>query len=510
MCVTMSKVRLLILEDIETDAELIKIVLKRSGLDFETVVVQNKEDFERALVDRPFDAILADNSLPQFNAVDAISLLKKRNMEIPVILVTGSTSEEFAVKMMKEGVSDYILKDRLQRLPGALQVALQKSKLETERREHLEAIMANESLLKETARMASFGSWERDFVNKVDRWSDEQYNILGYRPGEIEPTVENFFGRVHEDDIETVVKAFNEACGHPVRQTLVCRITDKAGSLKYIAAEMASTMDDAGELRRINGFIKDISKTVEAEHKEKRITEDLLQRNKDLEQFAYIISHNLRGPVANIAGLSDAILDKGLSDEEKDGFIGAISSSIKKLDDVILDLNNIIHVKNNINENKQEVVFRKMVDEVLAGMGTTLEENNVTVNCDFDEADRMLSLKSYLHSIFYNLISNSIKFRRHGVPTVIDICSKRNNDKIILSFKDNGVGIDLEKKGHYIFGLYKRFHPDRAEGKGMGLFMVKTQVETLGGKIFLHSEVNEGTEFKIEFDVKIPENIPNN
>ncbi len=499
----MPKIRLLILEDMDTDAELIKIVLKRSGLNFDAIVVQEKEGFLAALNNQVFDAILADNSLPQFNAVDALEILKNKGIEIPIILVTGSTSEEFAVKMMREGVADYILKDRLQRLPNALLFAIDKFKLESERKKHIAELMANESLLKETARMASFGSWEKDLVNNTERWSDEQYNILGFEPAEIEPSIENLLRMVHNEDLEIVKKAFEEIYTNGERQKCECRIIDKEGRLKYIAAEMASDMDAQGNVRRINGFIKDISQAVDAELKEKKITADLIQRNKDLEQFAYIISHNLRAPVANITGLSDAILEKNLNEDEKELFIEAIANSIKKLDDVIIDLNNIIHVKNSINESKTYVSFRQLVEEVISGFGNAIQDNNISVVYNFDEVPEMLTLKSYMHSIFYNLISNSIKFRKAGSIPAINIKSYKEEDKIILIFKDNGIGIDMEKKGHYLFGLYKRFHPHHAEGKGMGLFMVKTQIEALGGKITLISRANEGAEFKIEFDQQI-------
>jgi signal transduction histidine kinase len=109
------------------------------------------------------------------------------------------------------------------------------------------------------------------------------------------------------------------------------------------------------------------------------------------------------------------------------------------------------------------------------------------------------TIKSYIYSIFYNLTSNSIKFKQPGIPPIIEISSFLSENKIVLLFKDNGLGIDLNKKGNQVFGLYKRFHLD-TEGKGIGLYMVKTQVESLGGTIFIHSNVNTGTEFRIEFE----------
>jgi signal transduction histidine kinase len=111
----------------------------------------------------------------------------------------------------------------------------------------------------------------------------------------------------------------------------------------------------------------------------------------------------------------------------------------------------------------------------------------------------MMTIKSYLYSIFYNLISNSLKYRQHDIPSVIEIKSKVENNKVILLFKDNGMGIDLKKENNAVFGLYKRFHTKYAEGKGIGLFMVKTQIEAIGGSIGIKSEVNKGSEFWIEF-----------
>ena len=110
----------------------------------------------------------------------------------------------------------------------------------------------------------------------------------------------------------------------------------------------------------------------------------------------------------------------------------------------------------------------------------------------------MFTTRSYLYSIFYNLISNSIKYRNPDIPTVISIKSQKAGNKIELRFKDNGKGIDLDKNGQNIFGLYKRFD-NSVEGKGMGLYIVKTQVTTLGGTIQIESQPGKGTEFTLLF-----------
>lgn len=244
---------------------------------------------------------------------------------------------------------------------------------------------------------------------------------------------------------------------------------------------------------------RDITARILAEQERSRITTDLIQRNKDLEQFAYIVSHNLRAPVANILGTASALKDAGLSTEDKEILSEGLHESVVKLDNVVRDMGQILQVKREIAETPEKVCFSKLVDDIKISIKKMIEKDNVEIKYDFSEIDEFLVLKSYLHSIFYNLISNSLKYRRQQVACVIEITSHRLQNVIELVFTDNGMGIDLQKRGAQVFGLYKRFHPNIV-GKGMGLFMVKTQVEAIGGKIAIKSEVDKGTEIKIEFD----------
>ena len=235
------------------------------------------------------------------------------------------------------------------------------------------------------------------------------------------------------------------------------------------------------------------------EQKEK-MTTDLIQRNKDLEQFAYIISHNLRAPVANIIGLSYRLQQTGLPDELRSQIGAGLSTSVTKLDEVIRDLNDILKIRQKVDESKQLIKLEKFVTEIHLSIEKMIENEKAVILWNFTEAEEIVTIKSYLHSIFYNLISNSLKYRQLTEAPVIKITSRKENGKIILLFEDNGIGIDLSTAGEHVFGLYKRFHTERAEGKGMGLYMVKTQVESMGGKISISSEVNVGTEFRIEFN----------
>ena len=243
----------------------------------------------------------------------------------------------------------------------------------------------------------------------------------------------------------------------------------------------------------------DITERKLAEIERIKITDDLIKRNTNLEQFSYIVSHNLRAPVANIIGLTNVAVDTNLELSMKNEIMESLSYSVNKLDDVITDLNIILNTKQKINEKKEVVLFSEIANDVQMSIENLIFQENVTLHFDFSEINEFLSIKSYFYSIFYNLISNSIKYHQPNIPPIIQIFSKLNKNKIELHFKDNGMGIDLTKKGDQVFGLYKRFHLN-IDGKGMGLFMIKTQIESIGGKINIQSEINNGTTFIVEFD----------
>ena len=248
----------------------------------------------------------------------------------------------------------------------------------------------------------------------------------------------------------------------------------------------------------IQAFHTDITEQKKTENLREKITDDLIRRNKDLEQFTYIVSHNLRAPVANIKGSSTILQSVELEESDKMEMINGLHHSVLKMENVIIDLNQILKIRNNINEKYENINFSELVNEIKMSLTDQISFEKFEIKCDFKECDTFYSLRSYIYSIFHNLISNSIKYKRDIEKSDIKIKTHKFFDRLSISFKDNGLGIDLEKKGEQVFGLYKRFHQD-IDGKGMGLYMVKTQVETLGGTIKINSKVNEGTEFIIEF-----------
>lgn len=229
----------------------------------------------------------------------------------------------------------------------------------------------------------------------------------------------------------------------------------------------------------------------------KNLTEtntELIKHNNELRQFSYTVSHNLRGPVASLLGLI-SLFDHSKLDKENADIYGHLKASVNKLDEIISDLSKIIDIRNDIFHVRERIDLADEVNSVLSILRKELDACNAVVKTDFSKCPEIYSVKPMVHSILYNLISNAIKYRAATRVPRIEISSEFDGHYCI-TVKDNGLGIDLKSHENNIFKLYKRFH-FHTEGKGLGLYLVKLQAETLGGRVEVSSEVNHETTFKV-------------
>lgn len=254
--------------------------------------------------------------------------------------------------------------------------------------------------------------------------------------------------------------------------------------------------------KKINVLLKghniDLEKKVEERTKELLHTNvTLVKQNNQLEQFGYITAHNLRGPVARILGLTNLISATHFNPQRDQVLIEKLHTSTKELDTIIHDLNSILDIKKGIHASLEEVNLKDRFDAVVSILQDKINESNATIVEEIS-VQTCLAIPAYIQSIFYNLLSNSIKYRDSVRTPLILVKVVYVDDKIVLTVEDNGKGIDLEKHGDKLFTLYQRFH-HHVEGKGLGLFLVKTQVEALNGSIEVASQEKVGTTFKIYF-----------
>lgn len=221
-----------------------------------------------------------------------------------------------------------------------------------------------------------------------------------------------------------------------------------------------------------------------------KLNGELITQNSQLEQFAFITAHNIRGPVARIKGLLQ-LFPKAQLDE-----MTHLESCVNDLDDVISDLSTILDVRHGTDKLFEVVQLKAILIQAIRSIDDELIKKGGTIEFDEFENISIMGIQSYFSSIFYNLLHNAIKYADATRPLVITVRATSGEQATHIEIKDNGLGIDMRYAGGKIFNLYQRFHPS-IKGKGFGLFLVKTQVEAMNGSIEVQSEVNKGTLFKI-------------
>lgn len=243
----------------------------------------------------------------------------------------------------------------------------------------------------------------------------------------------------------------------------------------------------------------EIQKRTESENRTNRLYADLSLSYKSLEQFSFVVSHNIRAPLSNIKGFCGLFNHENSASKSNAELVTLISTSANDLDNVLRDLNEILNSKKHILENKVEVSFGSIVDKVEKLLSPEISYTKAYLEHQFDEHVKIETIPTLLNSILYNLISNAIKYRRDDEMPHIKIGLLRNSEQETQIFvSDNGLGIDLEKYGERMFTMYNRFHKN-VQGKGVGLFLVKTHVDMLGGSININSKPGVGTIFTITF-----------
>ncbi len=249
------------------------------------------------------------------------------------------------------------------------------------------------------------------------------------------------------------------------------------------------------EIKKLNN---NLDKAVKSRTRQLEVALDnLTKQHHDLEQFSYIISHNLKSPISHITGLVSVFNQRNPSDPSNILILESLNKATHNLNDVVQDLNELLTYRNNIEQAVEEVHFEEIVTAVQENLYQQIMQSQTRIEVDFSAHESIYSIKSYIHSIIYNLISNAIKYCSPKRQPIIELRTEIINDQICLSVADNGLGMDFNQvDSNKIFGLYQRIHLN-VEGKGLGLYLVKSQIEALGGSITVESQLDVGTIFRI-------------
>lgn len=272
----------------------------------------------------------------------------------------------------------------------------------------------------------------------------------------------------------------------------------KNGEDLWLSVEVNPVLDEFGEVVRFVIIQTDITALKKSELSLSELTADLFRQNRDLQQFAYIVSHNLRAPVANVLGLSNILALADKNTLVYDTALNNLRESANQLDSVVRDVNTILSIRDSKHTlEREQVKLAEVFQQAYLNLQDLLEQCGGKLTVDINENLRVYANKAYLHSIFYNLLSNAIKYRSEDRTLNVQVeCNKSAEEGVIITISDNGSGFDIHNAGNKLFKLYQRFHPDK-KGRGIGLYLVKTHLEAMEGRIEVNSQVNVGTTFTI-------------
>ncbi|MDO5972765.1 PAS domain-containing sensor histidine kinase [Flavivirga jejuensis] len=349
---------------------------------------------------------------------------------------------------------------------------------------------------KEAAEMTSIGSWYVDLIKRKSYWDQQTRRILEYSE-DYKPSINKSVSYYPKESYEQVKRLF-----------LKCSIDGKAFSTEtkmltknnrefWVRANGKPVFNDKKEIIGVRGIFQDIDETKAKELSLLRTSNIIAAQNKRLFNFAHIVSHNLRSHTSNLS-LVVELLNSTESKEEKLELINSVENIASSLNDTILHLNEVVTIQTSTNKSKSLVKFSKSLKRVKISIGQIITKSRTIINSDFSKIDTIDYIPAYLESILLNLITNSIKYKHPERDPIIEIKSYVENSRTILEITDNGIGIDLEKFGDKLFGMYKTFHYNK-DAIGIGLFITKNQIDALDGEINVFSEVEKFTTFKITF-----------
>ncbi|KEO75586.1 hypothetical protein EL17_00395 [Anditalea andensis] len=296
----------------------------------------------------------------------------------------------------------------------------------------------------------------------------------------------------HEVCKETVIKCFED----PEKSHWVILRKPVPNGVLSTQWEFKVLMDDEGQPAEILCIGHDITPLIIKQEELQSLVEVTAEQNKRLVNFTYIISHNIRSHVANIIGIIDLGNEEDIENSKEMWSI--LQETAGNLDETLHNLNSIIAIQSQTNLPLSYFNIQHEINRIVKSIQILVTEANTTIHYDFDKKAQLYTNPAYFESIILNLLTNALKYKSPDRPLSIDIGWDEQEKYTVLSFKDNGIGIDVERYKDELFGMYKIFHGNK-NARGLGLYIIKTQIEAMRGRIEVESEVGENTTFKLFF-----------
>jgi len=354
----------------------------------------------------------------------------------------------------------------------------------------------NAFFYRESAEMTKTGSWFIDFLNQKSYWDQQTRKILEY-PEDYLPSLKDAGEYYAEEHHELATSLFSKCAMSGTSFNTEMKMLTANKRKIWVRATGKPVYNIDKEIIGIRGVFQDIDDEKSKILALQKTSDIIASQNSRLFNFAHIVSHNLRSHTSNLTLITE-LIDSMETLEEKLEMMGNIKKISESLNTTINHLNDVVTIQTQTHQNKVEVSFEDTLNYVKKSIGEYISVSKTKFIVDFSELPSLEYIPAYLESILLNLVTNAIKYKHASRDPEITIKTYIKNKKKYLEIQDNGIGIDMNKYGNKLFGMYQTFHFNK-DAVGIGLFITKNQIESLNGHIHVDSEVDKGSIFKIKF-----------
>jgi signal transduction histidine kinase len=352
----------------------------------------------------------------------------------------------------------------------------------------------NQLFSSETAKIAKIGGWQINAFNKHLTLLREAYDIFELQPG-LPIALDEFISFFDVSDRSVLASAIDNTIRYCRAFDIELLFRTAKNNEFWVRCKGLPFINDLGECTEIRGIIQRIDTNNKKQEIGLRDTVRLLEdQNKRLQNFAYMVSHNLRSHAGNLKLMVNLYSESKVSEQED--IFSHIRSISNSLNETVNHLDEIVKIQVETSKERKSVDLEAAFKNTMELLSSNINSTNAKIEYDFTECPTVDYIPAYMESILQNLLTNALKYRNPDRRPVINCRTFKEHGHIYLTFQDNGIGIDMEKNGDKIFGMYKTFHHN-PDAKGIGLFITRNQIEALGGSIKVDSWVNVGTKFTI-------------
>jgi PAS domain S-box-containing protein len=494
-------IRILHLEDNVQDAELVHARLTAEGLTCDMLRVDTRADFVGGLEQHLFDLIISDYTIPGFDGLSALSLAQDKCPEVPFIFVSGTLGEESAVITMQCGATDYVLKNRMSRLVPAVQRALQDSDKRIRLKQAEDRLRKSDERFRLLARATNDAVRDWDLVTNAVWWNEGFQALFGYSKDEIEADIESWYRRLHPEDRSRVSEGIHGAI-RSGRYTWMDEYRFRRSDDTYaVVLDRGYVLHEQGKPVRLISSAIDITdrKRVEVELRDAKERAEMADRSKS--EFLANMSHEIRTPMNVILGMADLLWDTELSEQQQE-YCRAITRAGRSLLGAISDILDLSEVEAGRLVLEHKVFdLGELIDGTVAPFAMHAEEKGLELSCEISPEIPMnvIGDPKPLRKILANLLNNAIKFTQRGRIALRIEHDSPSEEPGALRFAVCDTGIGIPRAKHE--GIFDQFTQADASlsrqygGNGLGLTIAKRFVDLMGGRIWVESEIGNGSTF---------------